>query len=76
MPPPFFDFPDYIQIVTPNITDSTIIDLVFTDFIEDEVLDVLNEVQEDVEYTKADIRSYSPLMANEVLGVFAQLEWN
>lgn len=63
-------------MITPNTTNSTTVDLVFIDFIKDEVLEALNEVQEVVEYTKADVQAYSPLMTNEVLGVFAQLAWN
>ncbi|EIM80836.1 uncharacterized protein STEHIDRAFT_105252 [Stereum hirsutum FP-91666 SS1] len=76
-PLPFFDTPDYIQSTAPsNITDSDPIDLVFIDFIESDVLDVLNLAQSEVEYTSADVQTYSPLVTNEVLGIFAQISWN
>lgn len=69
--------PDYIQSDAPsNVTDDTTIDFVFIDFIEDDVLDVLNEAQSDVTYTSDDVQEYSPLLTNEVLGIFAQEAWN
>lgn len=48
----------------------------FIDFIESDVLDVLNLAQSEVEYTSADVQTYSPLVTNEVLGIFAQISWN
>lgn len=69
--------PDYIQSDAPSkFTDDTTIDFVFIDFIEDDVLDVLNEAQSDVTYTSDDVQEYSPLLTNEVLGIFAQEAWN
>ncbi|KAF7798239.1 hypothetical protein EIP86_009456 [Pleurotus ostreatoroseus] len=75
-PLPFFDSPDYIASNPPNVTDDTPIDLVFINFIEDDVLKALNSVQSDKTYTDSDALSYSPITANEVLGLFAQKAWN
>lgn len=56
--------------------DSTPIDLVFVNFIEDQLLEILNEVQTEKTYTDADVLTYSPVLADAVLGLFAQQVWN
>ena len=58
------------------MTDSTPIDLVFVDFIEDQLLGILNTVQTAKKYTEADVQSYTPVLATEVLGLYAQQAWN
>ena len=58
------------------MSDDTPIDLVFVDFIEDQLLGVLNSVQTAKNYTEADVKSYTPILANAVLGLYAQLKWN
>lgn len=73
---PFFDSPDFIGSNPPNVTDDTPIDLVFINFIEDQLLETLNSVQSVKTYTDADVSSYSPITANQVLGLFAQKDWN
>ena len=52
------------------------IDLVFVDFIEKEVLSILNGVQDTKKYTSADVSLYTPTLANAVLGLYAQAKWN
>lgn len=58
------------------MTDDTEIDLVFVDFIEDELLGILNEVQTERNFTGGDVLSYTPVLANQVLGLYAEAAWN
>lgn len=50
------------------------------DFIEDQVLEILNQVAKSSglnrTFGEADVMSYSPVLANEVLGLFAEKVWN
>ncbi|KAL5520658.1 hypothetical protein ACEPAF_2659 [Sanghuangporus sanghuang] len=73
---PFFSIPDFIGSVAPNITDDTPIDLVFVDFIETQLLGILNSVSDGQMFTTNDVMPYSPILANQVLRVFAQAAWN
>lgn len=75
-PLPFHDVPDFIGSVPPKVADSDPIDLVFVDFIEAQLLEILNSVQSVKEYTTSDVQSYSPILANEALGLYAQKAWN
>ena len=75
-PLPFFSVPDFISSVPPNVSNDAPIDLVFIDFISSQVLEVLNSIQTFKNYTQADTRSYSPILTNEVLGLYAQVTWN
>ncbi|KAI0343630.1 hypothetical protein BDW22DRAFT_1328874 [Trametopsis cervina] len=75
-PLPFFDTPDFIASNPPNVTDDTPIDFVFVDFIEAQLLGILNKVQTAKNYTKADVQSYTPILANAALGLFAEQKWN
>ncbi|TDL19499.1 hypothetical protein BD410DRAFT_792116 [Rickenella mellea] len=75
-PLPFFSTPDFIGSVPPNVPTTTPIDLVFVDFIETQLLGILNSLQKTQNFTTADVKSYSPILANQVLGVFAQQAWN
>lgn len=74
--PPSYDIPDYMMSSPPNVTDDTPIDLVFVDFIETPVLNILNELQSEKKYTKDDVSLYSPVMSNQVFGLYAQAYWN
>jgi hypothetical protein len=73
---PYFQIPDYVASNEPQVEDDAEIDLVFLDYIEDDVLEILNEVQSEKVYTTGDLISYSELYTNEVLGVYAQQAWN
>ncbi|KAH8995902.1 Metallo-dependent phosphatase-like protein [Lactarius akahatsu] len=75
-PLPFFGSPDFIGSTPPAGSNDTAIDLVFVDFIGSQVVQVLNKLQTAKTYTSADITSYTPILLNEVLGVFAEAEWN
>lgn len=77
---PFFSTPDFIGSDPPkNLTADSVapIDLVFVDFIETQLLGILNSVANGTRnFTRDDVQPYSPILANEVLGVFAQQAWN
>ncbi|KAH7883373.1 Metallo-dependent phosphatase-like protein [Phlebopus sp. FC_14] len=73
---PYYAIPDFIGSNPPNATDDTPVDLVFVDFIESQLLGILNGLQTEKNYTQADVLLYSPVLANAALGVFAQAEWN
>ncbi|KAH8981512.1 Metallo-dependent phosphatase-like protein, partial [Lactarius hatsudake] len=75
-PLPFFGSPDFIASTPPTGSNDTAIDLVFVDFIGSQVVQVLNQLQTAKTYTSADISSYTPILLNEVLGVFAEAKWN
>lgn len=48
----------------------------FLDFIQADVIQILNELQTEKTYTDDAVASYSNLLTNEVLGVYAQQAWN
>ncbi|PSS37383.1 hypothetical protein PHLCEN_2v773 [Hermanssonia centrifuga] len=75
-PLPFYDSPDFIASNPPNVSNDTLIDLVFVDFIEDQLLEILNAVQTGKTYTDADVSLYTPILANAALGLYAQEAWN
>lgn len=73
---PYYSVPDFIGSNPPNVTNDTPVDLVFVDFIEAQLLGILNGLQNAVNYTTADVLLYSPTLANVALGLYAQAEWN
>ncbi|EIW80437.1 hypothetical protein CONPUDRAFT_90659 [Coniophora puteana RWD-64-598 SS2] len=73
---PYYDTPDFIGSNAPNVSDDTPIDLVFVDFIEDQLLGILNGLQSAQTYTESDVLPYSDILSNEILGLYAQAEWN
>ena len=74
---PFFSSPDFIGTDAPSgLADDTPIDLVFVDFIEDQLLEILNGLQSAKTYTTADVLPYTDTLASAVLGVYAQEFWN
>ncbi|KAF8806633.1 hypothetical protein BYT27DRAFT_7191187 [Phlegmacium glaucopus] len=76
IPLPFNSIPDFIGSVPPDVSSDAPIDLVFVDFIESQLLGILNSIQTSKNYTTADVQSYSPILANQALGLFAQKAWN
>ncbi|KAF8058688.1 Metallo-dependent phosphatase-like protein [Lyophyllum atratum] len=72
----FNPVPDFVASKPPNVSDDTTIDLVFVDFIESQLLSILNSVQNVKTYTKADVTQYSPVLTNQALGIYAQAAWN
>ncbi|KAG6859954.1 hypothetical protein C0995_001289, partial [Termitomyces sp. Mi166 len=75
-PLPFFDVPDFISSNPPAVSDDTLIDLVFIDFIESQLIKILNTLQKDKVYTAADAVLYTSVLASEALGIYAQSAWN
>ena len=77
-PLPFFNSPDFISSTPPAADgkDNTTVDLVFVDFIESQLLEVLNGLQTAKKYTSADVQPYSSILFDQVLGVFAELKWH
>ena len=73
---PFFSPPRFISSIPPNVSDDTPVDLVFVDFIEKRILQILNSVQTKKNYTTADVQTYSPVLSNAVMGLYAQKTWN
>ncbi|KAF5365960.1 hypothetical protein D9758_006656 [Tetrapyrgos nigripes] len=87
-----FSIPDFISSDDPTaiagtptskeITNSTLVDLVFVDFIQDQLLGILNDVQNEVgtdkqkQWADGDVKTYSTLLSTEVLGVYAEGNWN
>ncbi|KAI0741024.1 Metallo-dependent phosphatase-like protein [Earliella scabrosa] len=76
-PLPFFSTPDFIGTDAPEgLTDDTPIDLVFVDFIQSQLLEILNGLQSERTYTTADVIPYTDVLASAVLGIYAQQYWN
>lgn len=73
-PLPFFSIPDLIGSNPPNVTDDTPVDLVFVDSIQSQLLGIPNSLGSN--FTNDDVKLYSPILGNQVLGVFAQQAWN
>lgn len=57
-------------------SNDTPVDLVFVGFISNQLLETLNSIQTSKKYTRADVQSYSPILSNEALGLYAQAAWN
>lgn len=72
----FHSTPDFIGSNEPDVSDDTLVDLVFVDFIEAQLIGILNQVQSTQTFTTGDVKTYSPILTNEILGVYAQEAWN
>lgn len=75
-PIPFNPVPDFVSSKSPSVTDDTLVDFVFIDFIAEQLVMTLNSVQTAKVYTTADAQVYSPLTTNQIYGVYAQVAWN
>ncbi|KAJ7506643.1 Metallo-dependent phosphatase-like protein [Mycena galericulata] len=74
VPLPVHRVPDFIASRPPVGADK--VDLIFVDFIEAQLIRTLNEVQSARVYSLADAHVYSPVLTNELLGIYAQAAWN
>lgn len=54
------------------MSDDTPIDLVFVDFVQVQLLQILNSVQMSKSYTAGDVKTFSPILANAALGLYVQ----
>ena len=75
-PLPYFGSPNFISSTPPAGGNDMTIDLVFVEFIGNEVVEVLNGLQMAKKYTSADVQSYSPILLDRVFGVFGTAKWN
>ncbi|KIK61123.1 hypothetical protein GYMLUDRAFT_43221 [Collybiopsis luxurians FD-317 M1] len=71
-----YDIPDFIASDTPSLSNDTLIDLIFVDYIQDQLLEILNQIQSEKTYSDADVDSYTDVLSNAVLGIYAQHAWN
>ncbi|KAJ7055073.1 Metallo-dependent phosphatase-like protein [Mycena amicta] len=74
-PIPVYPIPPFIASRTPDAS-NTVIDIVFDDFFEEQIIRTLNKVQNARVYTRSDTAEYSPVRSNEVLGLYAEVAWN
>ncbi|KAK0189114.1 Metallo-dependent phosphatase-like protein [Armillaria mellea] len=75
-PLPFYSIPDFVGSIPPDVSNDTLIDFVFVDYVADQVVETLNIVQSDKEYTSGDVGTYSTVQTDEVMGIYAQFAWN
>lgn len=76
------DQTEYVATTIPK--DASLIDVVFDSFTAKFIIEALNKVISSPlsskvaqrNYTLGDVREYSPVRANEVLGIYAQRKWN
>ncbi|KAG6827043.1 hypothetical protein H0H92_013388 [Tricholoma furcatifolium] len=71
-----YSLPKFVNSDFPNVTDDTPIDFVFIDYVEPRVISFLNNVQTVKTYGSSDVGLYSPILANEALGIYAEAMWN
>ncbi|KAJ6460770.1 Metallo-dependent phosphatase-like protein [Mycena vitilis] len=72
-PLPFYPIPDFIGSRVPEPV--PVVDLIFVDFIEAQLIRTLNTVQSARVYSRADTSVYSPVRSHEVLGSYAEMAW-
>ncbi|KAE9385785.1 hypothetical protein BT96DRAFT_840265, partial [Gymnopus androsaceus JB14] len=56
----------------PSLSNDSLVDLVFVDFIQAQLLNILNKIQTSMIYTDSDVESYTPVLLNAVLDLYAQ----
>ncbi|KAJ4471596.1 Metallo-dependent phosphatase-like protein [Lentinula aciculospora] len=62
-----YDIPDFIGSDALSTSNDTLIDFVFVDFIQEQLLEILNEVQNTTTYSDSDVESYTDVLSNQVL---------
>ncbi|KAJ7894514.1 Metallo-dependent phosphatase-like protein [Mycena olivaceomarginata] len=73
----FYSLPNFIASAAPiGFAVDAPIDLVFVDFLEKQLIGILNGLQKDKVYTTADVSKYTNVLATEALGIYAQQKWN
>ncbi|TFY66105.1 hypothetical protein EVG20_g4987 [Dentipellis fragilis] len=70
-PLPFFPTPAFLASRAPDVPPNTPIDLVYVNYIERELLQVLNGMQSARKYTEADGSLYTGVVTKSVLGLYA-----
>ncbi|KAF8504194.1 Metallo-dependent phosphatase-like protein [Hysterangium stoloniferum] len=77
-PLPFFSSPDFIGSPLPEVPSGSSIDLVFVDFINSDVIQIVNTINAGTgapNVSLTDIKSYSDVLANVMFGLYAELKW-
>ncbi|KIM60913.1 hypothetical protein SCLCIDRAFT_1216413 [Scleroderma citrinum Foug A] len=67
--------PHYLSSIPPKPANNTV-DLVFLDYRVDAIITALNGLDYPKKYTTKDIKLYSNVSSNEVLGLYALTAWN
>ncbi|KAG8739790.1 hypothetical protein FRC10_005173 [Ceratobasidium sp. 414] len=80
-PIPYYNSPGYIASALPSgLADDTLVDLVFLDFFEADVLSIVNTLStgSGKAYSTSDVKQYGSgdLLTNTVYGIFAKAAWN
>ncbi|EUC59142.1 vacuolar protein [Rhizoctonia solani AG-3 Rhs1AP] len=80
-PIPYYDAPGYIASPLPfGLADDTLVDLVFLDFFEPDVLQIVNDLSVGTgkTYSTSDVQQYGSgdLLTNTIYSIFATAEWN
>ncbi|CAE6460799.1 unnamed protein product [Rhizoctonia solani] len=80
-PIPYYDAPGYIASPLPSgLSDDTLVDLVFLDFFESDVLQIVNalSIGTGKTYSGSDVQQYGSgdLLTNTIYSIFATAEWN
>jgi len=74
----FFDIPTFVGSTPSHVTNKdTLVDIVFLDFIGDQVIKALNQIQTTKTYNaKTDLKDYTQILSNQVMGLYATKKWN
>ncbi|KAF8308282.1 hypothetical protein DL93DRAFT_2220316 [Clavulina sp. PMI_390] len=76
-PVPYYSSPEYIASPLPTGLASTdLMDVVFLEFFESSMLEVLNSLQTEKHFTTSDVSLYGNARANTAFGIFAETKWN
>ncbi|KAG6840041.1 hypothetical protein C0991_009414 [Blastosporella zonata] len=75
-PLPYYPLPKFVNSVFPDVAEDATIDVVFIDYIEARVVAFLNSIQKVKTYSSSDVGLYSPVLASDAFGLYAQAAWN
>ncbi|KAJ7593465.1 Metallo-dependent phosphatase-like protein [Mycena floridula] len=71
-----FPVPAFTASKYPDVSDDTLIDLVFDDNLEEQLIALMNSLQDEETYTVGSNAYYSPILVNSIWEVFAAAAWN
>jgi len=75
-PVPFYGSPPYIGSPLPtDLAANDPMDLIFLDFSEAQVLNIVNSLQSAKKYTASDVLPYGGAQTNTIFGIFAEAKW-
>jgi len=67
--------PHYLSSIPPPKPANGTVDLIFLDYKVDDIITALNSLKPPKNYTRNDIKPYSNVASNEVLGLYALTAW-